>query len=91
MLTLRNAWTTLARLGVPLALAVCLVSPVSAQLRPHVGPHLGANFDSDDLLVGVHFGLPIVNRLEFTPRSTSTSPSSAPCSGSTAISRSRPR
>lgn len=67
MLALRKVWTTLARLGVPLALAVCLVSPISAQLRPHVGPHLGANFDSDDLLVGVHFGLPIVNRLEFYP------------------------
>jgi hypothetical protein len=35
--------------------------------RAHIGPHIGYNFDLDDVNLGAQASLPLVNRLEFYP------------------------
>ena len=35
--------------------------------RAHIGPHVGYNFDLDDVNLGAQASLPLVNRLEFYP------------------------
>lgn len=34
---------------------------------PRVGPHLGYNFDTEELLVGAHFALPVAQGFELYP------------------------
>ena len=53
--------------GLPIALLIGWTSAVAAQTRAHIGPRIGVNFDSDDLLIGAQFTAPLGSRLEFYP------------------------
>jgi len=53
--------------GLPIALLIGWSSTVAAQTRSHIGPRVGVNFDSDDLLIGAQLTAPVGRRLEFYP------------------------
>lgn len=41
--------------------------PVAAQAGPRWGPHVGYNFDTDDLLIGAQLAWPIMPQLDLYP------------------------
>lgn len=58
-----------ARIGVTVLALLGVMSQVTrAQTnRLHIGPHIGYNFDVEELLVGAQFSVPVANRLELYP------------------------
>jgi hypothetical protein len=65
----------LVRFGIPLVALVALTSVGEAQRqartvtrhRPHIGPHIGYDFDAEAVLLGAQFSAPISRRVEFYP------------------------
>lgn len=56
------------RWGVLVSLAIGIPGALSAQTsRSHVGPHLGYNFDAEELGIGAQLSVPVARRLEFYP------------------------
>ena len=66
MFAKRISWRHAARWGLPVLLLMSLATAASAQ-RAHLGFRLGANFDSNDVLLGAHVLVPLTDRLELYP------------------------
>lgn len=66
MFAKRSSRRAAVRWGVPMLLLVSLATAASAQ-RTHLGLRVGANFDSNDVLLGAHFTAHLTDRLELYP------------------------
>jgi hypothetical protein len=66
MFAKRISWRPAVRWGLPVLLLVSLATAASAQ-RTHFGFRVGANFDSNDILLGAHLTAHLTDRLELYP------------------------
>jgi hypothetical protein len=63
---MRTGLRQVTRWAVPLVL-LAVGAPMASAQRAHIGPRIGANFDSDDVLIGGQALLPLSRRVEFYP------------------------